>query len=510
MSYSPKGSEDPSSDLEKYRLLFEQAGLGIKWVTAEGHLVEVNRSFCDMIGYGRDELLQRSYRDLTHPDDIERDEAQFRQLLAGEIASYSLDKRYLHRDGTPIDVRVTSSLVRMDKTYRLSIVEDVRAARAAFSGQKEGEARFRTVLETIPDALVVIDEKGIMEAFSPSAERMFGYTAAEAIGQNVKILMPSPYQERHDGYLSHYLETGERRIIGIGRVVTGLRKDGTTFPMELSVGEVVLEGRRTFTGFVRDLTSRRNTEREVATLQAELSHVARVSEMSQMGSTLAHELNQPLAAIVNYLQACRRLLQAEDAPGLPRVREAIEKAVAQADRAGQIIRRLREFVQKRETERRGEDLNVVVQEAIGLALVGARAAGVISQINLAADLPQVVVDKVQIQQVVLNLVRNAIEAMAQSDEHVLIVETLQQQDEVVVRVSDTGSGMTQEVRERLFEPFLTTKSSGMGIGLSICRSIVESHNGRIWAEPNPAGGTIFSFTLPIAPAEDDEEDPPAP
>ena len=181
----------------------------------------------------------------------------------------------------------------------------------------------------------------------------------------------------------------------------------------------------------------------------------------------------------------------------------LEKAVAQADRAGQIIRRLREFVQKRETERHVEDLNTVAQEAVGLALVGAKSAGIVSQIHLAADLPPVLVDKVQIQQVVLNLVRNAIEAMSQSNPRVLTIETIAEAGGALVRVTDTGSGMTPEVASKLFEPFLTTKMTGMGIGLSICRSIVESHGGRIWAAPNPQGGTIFSFTIPAMEAEEE-------
>jgi two-component system sensor kinase FixL len=504
MSERPGRPGESSISDERYRLLFEEAGLGVKWVTPEGTLVEANRSFCDLLGYERDDLLQRHYRDLTHPEDIERDETLFARLLTGQIPSYAIDKRYLHRDGTAIHVRVTCSLVRMDQTYRLSIVQDLRAQDAAQQAQREGEARFRTVLETIPDAMVVIGERGLIEAFSPSSERMFGYRADEVIGQNVRILMPSPYHERHDEYLAHYRETGERRIIGIGRVVTGRRKDGTAFPMELSVGEVVLEGRRIFTGFVRDLTMRKNTERELADLQAELSHVARVSEMSQMGSTLAHELNQPLAAIVNYLQACRRLLQNQPAQA-ERVQEAIEKAVAQADRAGQIIRRLRQFVEKRETERRQEDINAVVQEAASLALIGAKSAGVVSNIDLDRNVAPVLIDKIQIQQVVLNLVRNAIEAMAHSARQQLTIATESHDSDIEIRVTDTGLGLSSEVADKLFEPFQTTKSSGMGIGLSICRSIVEAHGGHIWAAKNPVGGTIFSFTLPSSVGPESDE-----
>lgn len=504
---SDQSENQPISDSsdERYRLLFEEAGLGMKWATPEGYLVEVNRSFCSLIGYERDELLGRQYRELTHPEDIERDETLFAQLVSGKIPSYSIEKRFIHKNGRPVRVRVTSSLVRMDQVYRLSIVQDLRAQDAVAQIQRDGEARFRTVLETIQDAMVVIDEHGIVESFSPSAERMFGYRASEVVGQNVKMLMPPPYKERHDDYLARYLATGERRIIGIGRVVTGLRKDGTTFPIELSVGEVVLDGHRIFTGFIRDLTSRKNAERALAALQSELSHVARVNEMTQMGSTLAHELNQPLAAIVNYLQACQRLLQNQPAPVSPRIQEAIEKAVGQADRAGQIIRRLREFVRKRETERRREDVNTVVREAVALALVGSKTAGVVSHINLASGELPAWIDKVQIQQVVLNLVRNAVEAMAQSKNRVLTVTTENHDGEAVVHVTDTGPGLAPEVAAKLFEPFQTTKSSGMGIGLSISRSIIEAHGGRIWADKNPNGGTIFSFALPPIEAERSDE-----
>src|SRR6185312_16235536 len=216
---------------------------------------------------------------------------------------------------------------------------------------QEREARLRSILETAPDAIIVIDERGLMESYSQAAERLFGYPADEAIGQNVSILMPAPYQERHDSYLKRYLETGERRIIGIGRVVVGRRKDGSTFPMELAVGEARVSGRRVFTGFIRDLTERQLAENRMQELQSELLHVSRLSDVGQMASALAHELNQPLAAIVNYVQAMRRLLQASNLALPPRVIETMDKTVAQAARAGEIIQHLRSFIRKGESER---------------------------------------------------------------------------------------------------------------------------------------------------------------
>ena len=346
------------------RTLLDEAAIGIKWVASDGRLVEANLSLCRLLGYERSELLQRRYNEITHPDDQDRDQALFARLLAGEIGSYSLEKRYVGKSGHAVPVRVTSALTRADDVLRLAVVEDLRQ-------RHEDEVTLRSILNTVPDAMVIISERGIIESFSPSAERLFGYDAAEVVGRNVKILMPSPYHERHDSYIERYLETGDRRIIGIGRIVTGLRKDGTTFPLELSVGEAVIGGRRIFTGFVRDLSEREEAEHRLERLQQELMHVGRLSEMGQMGSTLAHELNQPLTAITNYLRAGTRMLEAMELARSERIFEVMDKAGAQARRAGEIIRGLRQFVEKHETERRDEDIDSIVEEAGALALLGA-------------------------------------------------------------------------------------------------------------------------------------------
>ena len=171
------------------------------------------------------------------------------------------------------------------------------------------EAHLRSILDTIPDAMIVIDDRGIMQSFSSAAARLFGYAESDVVGKNIKMLMPSPYRENHDGYLDRYLRTGERRIIGIGRVVVGERKDGSTFPMELSVGEMNSANRRFFTGFIRDLTERQRTEARLQELQTELVHISRLTAMGEMASALAHELNQPLSAIANYMKGSRRLLE---------------------------------------------------------------------------------------------------------------------------------------------------------------------------------------------------------
>jgi two-component system, LuxR family, sensor kinase FixL len=365
------------------------------------------------------------------------------------------------------------------------------------------EAHLQSILDTVPDAMIVIDERGIVQSFSSAAERLFGRPANEVLGQNIKLLMPSPYRENHDSYLERYLRTGERRIIGIGRVVVGERKDGSTFPMELAVGEMRSGDRRYFTGFIRDLTERQQTEARLQELQSELVHISRLTAMGEMASTLAHELNQPLSAIANYMKGSRRLLEASTDDRSAMLRDAMDKAADQALRAGQIIRRLRDFVARGESERRVESVKKLIEEASALALVGAKDQGVRVRFQFDPSVDLVLADKVQIQQVLLNLMRNAIEAMEASQKRELVLSTLAADDDMLaVSVADTGSGIAPDTMSQLFQPFFTTKRHGMGVGLSISRTIVDAHGGRIEVNPNPGGGTVFRFTLHAVSQED--------
>ena len=367
------------------------------------------------------------------------------------------------------------------------------------------EAHFRSVLATVPDAMVLIDERGSIISFSATAERMFGFAEHEVLGENVSILMPSPDREQHDRYMHNYLTTGVRKIIGIGRVLTARHRDGYTFPIELSVGEAQVEDRRIFTGFIRDLTERQHTELRLQDLQSELAHVGRVSEVGTLASALAHELNQPLTAIANYCEAARDLLASPpDQEAIAMVREALDEAAQQSVRAGQIVRRLRDFITYGQSERKVEQLPRLIAEANALGLVGTREHGIEVDVELDPLADRVLVDRIQIQQVLLNLIRNAIEAMLDSRVRQLRISTRKlDSGDVEIRVADTGKGIDASVAEHLFQPFITSKNDGMGIGLSICRTIVEAHGGRIWNEPGKPGGTIFLFTIPLAETLDD-------
>ena len=362
------------------------------------------------------------------------------------------------------------------------------------------QAQLQSILDTVPEAMIVIDERGIMRSFSVAAERLFGWQACEVIGKNVSILMPTPYRQEHDGYLQRYQTTGERRIIGIGRIVVGERRDGSTFPMELAVGEARVGTERFFTGFIRDLTERRTQERRMQELQSELVHVSRLTAMGEMASSLAHELNQPLSAITSYLRGAATLLKSAQ-PDTGRVIEALHRSSAQALRAGDIIKRLREFVAKGETEHTLENPAVLLEEAAALALVGAREQGVRVSLRCDHDLPEIIVDKIQIQQVALNLIRNAVEAMETSSRRELTIGVARQNAFAFFSVADTGSGIAPEIAKHLFQPFVTSKANGMGVGLSICRTIIEAHGGRINARVHDGGGTVFEFTLPFAEPE---------
>lgn len=359
----------------------------------------------------------------------------------------------------------------------------------------EREAHLRSIYDTAPDALIVIDRHGIVQSFSAAAERIFGWSASEVLGRDVKMLLPEPFREAHQGYVDSYMRTGKARIIGIGRIVVGQRKDGSTFPLELAVGEVRSERGRFFTGFLRDLTERQAREARLQELQSELVQMSRLTAMGEMASALAHELNQPLSAIANYINGARRLMERAGG-GDERVSDALDKASAQALRAGEIIRRLRDFLGRGEPERGVHALPKLVREACALALVGAKERGVRMSYDFDARANFVLADRVPVQQVVINLVLNAIDAMADQPKRELKIATSLGEDGfAVVSVSDTGAGIDPAAADRLFQPFVTTKSKGMGVGLSISRTIVESHGGRIWTEPNPGGGAIFRFSL---------------
>lgn len=361
------------------------------------------------------------------------------------------------------------------------------------------EARLDSLLNTAVDGIILIDDSLRILIFNSACEQLFGYAAEDVLGKNVSLLMPREYADEHDGYVQHYVDTGERRIIGTGREVRGKHRDGTDFPLELSVGEALTPEGRQFVGIVRDLRPRKAVERRLNQLQAELVHLARVSAMDEMGSAVAHELNQPLTAVMLYLQAVTRRIEGNngETPKDALIVETINKAKREAERAGNIIQRMRHFVEKREPDRKAVQLRPLIEDTLELTRVGTNSEGIAMHLDIDGDMPAIDVDSVQIQQIMVNLLRNAFEAVRGStNPHVMISVDLGPQT-MTVRVSDSGPGIPKEVRARLFKAFATSKRTGMGLGLSISRSIAQNHGGDLTVDPGGSGkGASFMLILP--------------
>jgi two-component system sensor kinase FixL len=374
-----------------------------------------------------------------------------------------------------------------------------RSERPAADSHSYAAPEWKALLDAAVDAIIVIDHRGRIETFNSAAEVIFGFDAQEVLGKNVSLLMPEPYKGEHDSYIRNYLDTGDAKIIGIGREAQARRKGGPVFPIDLSVGEIPTDGQPKFVGIVRDATKRKRAEEEIHQTRERLAQFGRLSTLGEMAASLAHELNQPLTAIATYTQACQRLIESGQTDD-DEILAALKKCNAQAQRAGEVIRRLRQFVKKKELGRREVSFGELFRDLAVLAEVDARDNGIPLTINVAEGLPKVLVDAVQIQQVVLNLIRNGIDAMLnmdQNDEGISVSVTKFENDQIKIAVTDHGSGITNEAEKKIFQPFFTTKTSGMGLGLAICRSIVESHGGVLRYKKNPTGGTTFYFTLPV-------------
>jgi two-component system, LuxR family, sensor kinase FixL len=475
---------------------------------AAGKITQAN-SHCEaMTGFSPAELIGKPIWDcLPAPETAGQMRDAFTRVAAGDSVHADEEARWLRKDGTPLSV-LCNCLGRYDADGLLQTMVisafDIGRARSIATELGEALDRHQGILDTAVDAIITIDQHGNLESFNRAAERIFGYRAAEVVGRNISMLMPQPYRGQHDGYLQNYLTTRRKKIIGIGREVEGLRKDGTVFPMELAVGEVALASGRTFTGIVRDISDRKAAEQEARRRLNEMAHIMRLRSMGELAAGLAHEINQPLTAIVSSAQACQRMIAAGNVePEL--LRDALGQIAAQGVRAAEVIRRLRRLVEKGELEKRPQDLANSVTEVLALFAHELRVHMV--QVNVAVPeggVPEVNVDRVQIEQVVVNLIRNALDAMEQilpSERLLKIALSTALNDGrtgLLLRVQDHGTGIAPEIAEHLFEPFQTTKRDGLGQGLAICRRIVEAHGGRIWVETVVTGGTAFLVWLPLA------------
>lgn len=405
----------------------------------------------------------------------------------------------MQTDPTDNDRALTESLAQLK--------QEIERRQRVEQALRSSVAHAKSVLDTAADAIITIDASGAIQSINPAAERMFDYSASELIGDNIHRLMPDHHGHLHDGYIQRYLRTGEKHIIGIGREVQGKRRDGSVFPIELAISEVQLGDQLHFTGIIRDITERklalqrlRKQEDEARQHRERLVHVGRLSTMGELAAGIAHEINQPLAAISVYAQAGQRVLD----PAAPRSDELsriLEKIDCQAQRAGEVIERLRNMIRRRESHREACDLNTLIRETRVLTEADARLHDFRIAMNLSDRTLPVVVDPIQIQQVIINLIRNGLDAMLEDGAEagtISIRTRCPDAEHAEVCVSDQGPGIPEALRQHLFTPFFTTKEQGIGLGLSISRSIIAAHGGKLGFAANPERGATLHFTLPLA------------
>lgn len=380
---------------------------------------------------------------------------------------------------------------------------------------------FEALINAAVDGIIVINDVGVIETFNSAAAILFGYDQEEVIGKNVSQLMPEPDRTQHDDYLRSYLTTGKRKMIGIGRKTAGQKKNGCCFPMYLSVGHIEESGLNRFVGIIRDLTAQEDQEREMREAELEarqlrerLVHVARISTMGEMATGIAHEINQPLTAIATYAQACQRMI-GSDSFDAAAIVSALDKIDNQARRASKVIAGIRQLSKKHSMD--SQDINCVdlINEVVVLAETYAHEKGIQIQLDhsMVHREQRVRVDMIQTQQVLLNLINNAIESMAvginnigvegRADSEVsgnIIVVAVSVIESTMIKIDviDQGCGIEPINDDQLFDAFYTTKASGLGMGLSICQSIVTAQGGEIQFVRNHIRGTTFSITLPLS------------
>lgn len=385
---------------------------------------------------------------------------------------------------------------RGEAVYVLASGVDITEARARETALNDSQAFLRSIIDASPVAVITADEQGRILNFSKKAEQCFGYLERDVIGRNVSMLMPDPDRSSHDGYLRRYLTTGEAKLIGNSRVVNAVRRNNEEFPAYLHVTEFQDE-RRLFVGFIEDISEQKATETRLAETRQQLHHAGRVGAMGEMATSIAHELNQPLTAAASLAEAVKLTLEGADCRGLHRdVIKELREAVGEIQRASEIIRQMRDFVRKRKSDKRPHEVNKVVEEACAIALIGAESQGIKVATNFGANVGEAFIDRIQIQQVMTNLIRNAIDAMQESREKQLTISTSKSNGQIEVRVEDTGIGIPDDVRRRLFEPFVTSKREGTGIGLAISKSIIDAHQGEITGEANDTVGSVFVLRVP--------------
>jgi PAS domain S-box-containing protein len=486
---------------QRWRTAFENSAIGITMADFAGHFFAANSVFRNMLGYTESELYQLTFLDVTYEEDRKANQELVRDLVEGKRQHFQIEKRYCRKDGTLVWVRNNVALVPGiggAAPFWFAVVEDITQRQEEESARRYTEEKYRLVVETASDAVISLDETSTILLANPGTTRIFGYDPAELIGKPLTMLMPEFLRKLHEAGFKRYVATGQRHINWQGTELTGLRKNGQEFPVEVSFGELTKDGHRVFTGFIRDISERKQAQRAIQNAQAELARVSRLTTMGELAASIAHEVNQPLTAVNNNSNACLRLLANQNLqPDV--LRRALEEIVVDGTRASAIIARIRAFIKKAPAEKNRLDVNEVIGEVLVMMGHGFEENRISLQSELAQALPPVLGDRVQLQQVLLNLIMNGIEAMTEVTNRprtLWVQSRIDESGDVLIAVRDSGTGLGSE-SDSVFTPFFTTKTNGMGMGLPISRSLIEGHGGRLWSSPNFPHGAVFSFTLPV-------------
>lgn len=479
--------------IQLFRAVIDTALDGIVVSDPDGNIQVFNRACQRMFGYDEHEIQGRSVKTLRPLADRDRHEGDV--TGAREITG-------LRKDGSTFPILLSVGAGQAGANgFFVGILRDLTELRSETSRGDDATRLLAQIVESSTDAVISKTPSGAITSWNAGAERTFGFNAHEAIGQNISIIVP-PSRLKEEGEMIARIRQGE--MINHFDTVRR-RKDGQDIHVSLSMAPV-RDSRGEIRGVsttARDVTEKRQAEDRTHALQAELAHVARLSAMGQMSAAIAHELNQPLTAAANYVKAAQRFLAGKPVQKqIDSARDAMDKAAGQVIRAGTIIRYLREFVEKRDSVRKREDINAVIRESVALCFVGGLNADVKVSMSLDETLPDIPVNKVQIQQVLTNLIRNSVEAMADMPSRKLHLSSEMDAGHVRLLVKDSGPGFDEDARARLFQPFMTTKDTGMGMGLKICQSLIEAHDGAIRLLPDHPGST-FEILLPLSRAEED-------
>jgi PAS domain S-box-containing protein len=477
---------------------------------ADGTAEFANRAWQEYTGHPIEELAGRGWQATIHSDDLRKFFDEFSVgLTSGE--SFQSEARIRGAGGQYrwFSIKKTLVVSRTAKTEpslrTLIACEDIDERKQQEAARRDIENKYRVLVQTATDAVVCMDETGAIVLANPATMRVFGYEPAELIGKPLTVLMPEFLRKVHEAGFRRYLATGQRHINWGGTELTGLRKNGQEFPVEISFGELTSDGHRIFTGFIRDISERKQGEeiqkqaqKAIQTMQAELARVSRLTTMGELTASIAHEIKQPMFAAAADAETCLRWL-ARDQPDVAEAQEAALRLIKDVTRASDIINRIVTLFKKDVPQRELVDVNAAIQEMIALLHSEASRYSISIHTELTEGLPNILADRVALHQVLMNLMLNGIEATSAVTERprsLWVQSRIDESGDVLVAVSDSGTGFGLEA-DRVFTPFFTTKANGMGIGLPISRSLIEGHGGRLWATPNFPHGAVFSFTLPV-------------